>query len=94
MVEIEDLFENGVPFLLGRAVDDIGVLEAQQLHVGRNLDDAQTINVAELGRLGNRRAGHTGQLLVHAEIVLEGDLSQGLVLGLDFDPLLGLQGLV
>ena len=41
-----------------------------------------------------RRAGHAGELLVHAEIVLEGDRGQRLVLRLDRHVLLGFQRLV
>ena len=40
------------------------------------------------------RAGHAGELLVHAEIVLEGDRGQRLVLRLDRHVLLGFQRLV
>ena len=44
--------------------------------------------------LGRRRAGHAGELLVEAEVVLEGDRGERLVLGLDLDVLLGLERLV
>ena len=44
--------------------------------------------------LGFRRAGHAGQLLVEAEVVLDGDGGQGLRLALDLDAFLGLDGLV
>ena len=43
---------------------------------------------------GRGRAGHAGELLVEAEVVLEGDRGQRLVLGLDLDVLLGLERLV
>jgi hypothetical protein len=46
------------------------------------------------GGLGVGRAGHARQLLVHAEVVLEGDRRERLVLLLDLDPFLGLEGLV
>ncbi len=39
-------------------------------------------------------AGHAGELLVEAEVVLEGDGGQRLVLGLDLHLLLGLERLV
>ena len=48
----------------------------------------------ELLGLGVGGAGHAGQLLVHAEVVLEGDRGQGLVLVLDLDAFLGLDRLV
>jgi hypothetical protein len=43
---------------------------------------------------GVGRTGHAGQLVVHAEVVLEGDGGQGLVFVFDADVFLGLQGLV
>ncbi len=48
----------------------------------------------ELARLGQRRPRHAGELLVHAEVVLEGDGRQRLVLRLDVDTFLGLDGLM
>ncbi len=39
----------------------------------------------ELGRFRIRRTGHAGQLLVHAEEVLEGDARESLRLALDLD---------
>ena len=50
--------------------------------------------LAELGGLGDGRAGHAGELLVEAEVVLERDRGEGLVLLLDLHALLGLDGLV
>ena len=57
-------------------------------------DDVEAVDVAELLGLGRGRAGHAGELLVHAEIVLEGDRGQRLVLRLDRHVLLGFQRLV
>ena len=48
----------------------------------------------ELGGLGLGRAGHAGELVVHAEVVLQGDRGEGLVLLLDLHALLGLDRLV
>ncbi len=46
------------------------------------------------GRFGIGGTGHAGQLVIHPEIVLEGDRGKGLVFPLDLDLFLGLQGLV
>ncbi len=54
----------------------------------------EAVNIAEFLGFGRRRTGHAGQLLVEAEVVLEGDRGQGLVLGLDLDVFLGFQRLV
>ena len=48
----------------------------------------------QLGGLGLGGAGHAGQLVVEAEVVLQRDGGQRLVLGLDLDVFLGLDGLV
>ena len=48
----------------------------------------------KLFRFGVGSAGHSGQFAVHAEIVLEGDGGQGLVLIFNLDPFLGLDGLM
>jgi hypothetical protein len=62
--------------------------------VGGDHHDIQVVDLLELRRLRVGGAGHARQLAVHAEIVLEGDRGQGLVLVFDLDPLLGLQRLV
>ncbi len=56
--------------------------------------DAELVDRVELGGLGHRRAGHARELVVHAEVVLEGDRRERLVLVLDLHPLLGLDGLM
>ena len=62
--------------------------------MGWNFGHQQGIDIGELLGLGRRGSGHAGQLRVHAEIILEGDRCQGLVLGLDIGAFLGLQRLV
>jgi hypothetical protein len=62
--------------------------------VGRDDHDLEAVDLLELEGLGVRRAGHAGQRLVHAEVVLEGDRGERLVLLADLDALLGLDGLV
>ena len=54
----------------------IGSLVGMTTHV-------EVVDLAELGRLGLGGAGHARQLVVHAEVVLEGDRGEGLVLALD-----------
>ncbi len=54
----------------------------------------ELVDLVQLGRLGLRGTGHAGELVVEAEVVLQGDRGQRLVLGLDLHPLLGLDGLV
>ena len=62
--------------------------------VGRDDHDVELVNVEEFRRLGFGGAGHARQLVVHAEVVLQGDGGEGLRLGLDSDAFLGLNRLV
>ncbi len=79
----------GEIFFFFGAVDDIGILYPQQYPVGRDDHHFQLVNLVEFGCFGFRSAGHSRELLVHAEIILEGDGGKGLVLALDFDVFLG-----
>ena len=77
-----------------RLVDEVVVVLADHRPVGRDRHDLQGVRAGQLGRLGLRRAGHACELLVHAEVVLQRDRGERLVLFLDRDVLLGLDGLV
>ena len=55
---------------------------------------ADLVDLVELARLGLGGTGHAGELLVEAEVVLQGDRGEGLVLLLDLHALLGLDRLV
>ena len=94
LLAVLDQGEDRAVLLLGGAIDLVVVVEPRQRHVGRDLQHFETVDVVELVRLGERRAGHAGELLVHAEIVLERDRGQRLVFRLDRLALLGLERLV
>ena len=81
-----------LPFCAG--VDEVGVVVADHVAVGRDDDDLEVVDLRELLRLGLGRAGHAGELVVHAEVVLERDRGQRPLLAADLDALLGLDGLV
>ena len=66
----------------------------RSLLVCRNHDHIQLIDVVELGRFRFRRTGHARQLLEHAEIILEGNRRQRLVLALDLHAFLGFNRLM
>ena len=57
-------------------------------------DDVELVDLVELRGFGVGRTGHAGQLLVHAEVVLERDRRERLVLLLDGDAFLRLDRLV
>ena len=82
-----------VLFLLG-PVDRVGLFDAPQLAVGRDDHDVELVDLVELLGFGVGRAGHAGELAVLAEVVLERDRRERLVLALDLDLLLGLDRLV
>ena len=89
-----DLGEDRRVFLGRRAIDLVVLVETRDRNVGRNLAHFELVDVEEFVRFGRRRAGHAGKLLVHAEIVLERDRGERLVLRLDRLMLLGLERLV
>ena len=89
-----DLVGDRVPLAVLGLVDLIVAVVADHRPVRRDLDDGQLVDLHELGRLGEGGAGHARELVVHAEVVLEGDLRERLVLLLDAHALLGLDGLV
>ena len=93
-VEAGDLVGQGEVLFLVGAVDDVGVLDALHDAVGGGDDDVELVDLVELGgfRLGG--AGHAGELLVHAEVVLEGDGGEGLVFLADGHALFGFYGLM
>ena len=89
-----DLVDDRRIFFLAGAVDlVVGILADHRL-VGRRVDHFKAIDLAEFGSFRQRRAGHARELGVHAEVVLEGDRGQRLVLVLDLDVLLRLERLV
>ena len=91
---VGDQRQDGAVFFIRRAIDLVVLVVADHRHVGRDFEHFEIVDVEELVGLGQRRAGHAGELLVHAEVVLEGDRGERLVLRLDRLVLLGLERLV
>ena len=89
-----DLGQDRGVFLVLGAIDLVVLVETRDRHVGRDFHDLELVDVEQFVGFGQRRAGHAGELLVHPEIVLEGDRGQRLVFRLDLDVLLGFQRLV
>ena len=94
LLAVLDQRHDGAVFLRRGAIDLVVVVDAHHRHVGRDLEHFEIVDVHELVGLGRGRAGHAGKLLVHAEVVLEGDRGERLVLGLDRLTLLGLERLM
>ena len=86
----------GDRFELGRLalVDQVAAVVPAHRLVRRDLHDTELVGVHQLGGLGGRRTGHPGELVVHAEVVLQRDRGEGLVLLFDLHAFFGLDGLV
>jgi hypothetical protein len=93
-VALDDVVDDRVELRLLGPVDQVGLVLADHRPVGRDRDDTELVDRVQLGGLGLGGAGHAGELVVHAEVVLQGDRGQRLVLVLDLHALLGLDGLV
>ena len=86
---LDVLGDGGELRLLGLE-DQVVLVVAGDVDVGRDLDHVQAVDLDELLLLRLRRTGHAAELLVEAEVVLERDRREGLVLLLDRDALLRL----
>ena len=93
-VALDDLALHSRPLAVLGLVNLIVAVRADHRLVRRDLDDRQLVDLHELGCLGERRAGHAGELRVEAEVVLQGDRRERLVLVLNRHALLGLDRLV
>ena len=94
LVKVLDLLDDRLELLALGPVHDVRVLDPDERAVRRDDEDLELVDLVELGGLGLGGAGHARELRVHAEVVLEGDRREGLVLALDLDLLLRLDGLV
>jgi len=94
LVVLLDLLDDGVVLLPLRLEDEVVLVVPPHRLVGGDDHHVQVVDLVELLRLRLRRAGHAGQLVVHAEVVLERDGGVGLRGVLNLDLLLRLQRLV
>ena len=94
LVALGDVVDDGDVLGFLGLVDQVGLVLADHRPVGRDRDHAELVDLVQLGGLGLGGTGHAGELVVEPEVVLQRDRGQGLVLGLDLDVLLGLDGLV
>ena len=92
--QLDNFFDDGVVFFLGRLVDQVVIVFSDYRLVGRDDDDVEFVDVPKLAGLGLGRTGHARQLAVHSEVVLKRDGGVGLGGGLDLDVFLGFDGLV
>ena len=89
-----DAVDNRGELFIDAAVHQVGVVAANHRPVGRDNHHFQTVDLQKLRGLGVGGAGHAGQRVIQAEIVLESYRRQGLVFLLNGDAFLRLDGLV
>ena len=94
LVALLDLARDGRPLAVHGLEDLVVLILADHLAVGRDLDHRELVDLHELVGLGEGGARHAGQLVVHAEVVLERDRRERLVLLAHAHALLGLDRLV
>ncbi len=94
LVTLGDVVRHGLELRRLALVDEVGLVGADHRFVGGDLHHTELVRLVELGRLRLGGTGHPGELVVEAEVVLQRDRGQGLVLGLDLDAFLGLDRLV
>ncbi len=88
------LVHDGLVLLLRGDEDLVVAVLADHRAVGGNEHRLEVVDGRELERLGVRRPGHAGELLVEAEVILERDRGERLALVLDGGAFLRLHGLV
>ena len=75
---LSDLLNDCLILALFSAVDQVGVVDTLYRTVGRDRDNVQLVDLTEFVFLCHCSTGHTGQLGVQAEVVLECDGCQRL----------------
>ena len=91
---LDDVIGDGGELRVHALVDEVGVVLPDHGLVGRDRLHGQFVDLPELAVLRHSRARHARELVVEAEVVLQRDGGEGLVLLLDEHALLGLDGLV
>ncbi len=91
---ILDVFDDGFELVALREIHEVRVVLADHRAMSRDHHHFEAIDLHELRRFGVGRAGHAGQLLVEAEVVLEGDRRDRLVLRANLHAFLRLDRLV
>ena len=94
LVTLGDVVDDGTELADLALEDQVGLVDADDGLIGGDGHHAEPVGVHQLGGLGLGRTGHPGELVVHAEVVLERDRGEGLVLLFDLHALLGLDRLV
>ena len=91
---LHDLVNDRVVFLTLGAVDAVVHVDTGNRLVGRDHNDIQFVDIPELTCLGLCRTGHTGEFVIHTEVVLQRDRRESLGSTFNFHVLFGFYRLV
>ena len=94
LVAILDVLDHRLVFLAHGLIDLVHAVVADHRLVGRDHHRFEPVDMLEFVGLGIGGAGHARELRVHAEIILERDRRERLVLALDRHAFLGLDRLM
>ena len=93
-VALDNVVDDCVEFRGLGLVDEVVHILSYHGLVGRNLDDVERIYLLELLALGHCGTGHTGELVIESEVVLECNGRERLALVLNIDALFCFDSLV
>ncbi|CCX85373.1 uncharacterized protein BN548_01017 [Parasutterella excrementihominis CAG:233] len=93
-VALFDVINDGFVFFFRSAIDLILLVITNHHAMGRDDNGFKTVNFLEFIGFRIGRTGHTGELFIHAEVVLEGNRRESLVFLLDFNAFFGFNGLM
>ena len=94
LVAALDLLDDRAELARLGLVDHVVVVDTDDRLICRDLDDVKVINRGKLFLLGQRRAGHAGELFIKAEQILERNGRKCLIFAGDVHAFLGLDGLM
>ena len=89
-----DQLDDRIVTFLACPVDLVIMIDPLDIHIGRDAGHLEAVDLGEFTSFRHGRSGHAGQLLIQPEVILESHRSDGLVLGLDFQTLARLDGLM
>ncbi len=94
LVQVADRVGDRVEFLHFGSIDRVLVVDPNHRPVRRDHRDREAVDFVELVGFRVGRSRHSGQLVVHPEVVLERDRRERLVFLFDLDAFLRFDGLV
>src|SRR5690606_11224644 len=84
----------GIIFFAGCAVNEVLAVFALNGNIGWDFNDVEFVDLPKFTSLGDSRTGHPRQLVVHAEVILQGNGGVSLRSVLYLDVFFGFDGLV